>query len=212
MAPKPTGDRSPFYARTERSQPTREEWLGRLVDLLRVDFTAAGHPLPERIRVSCGWPSRSAMSGSNRRIGEAWSARASGDGAHETFITPALCGPIDVGAVLVHELVHHAVGLECGHKGPFRRLALALGLEGKMTATVAGEELRDRLHALTNHIGPYPHAALEGSTNKKRQTTRMLKVTCSACGCLVRMTRQWLDTCGVPTCGCGGEMIEEGNR
>ncbi|MCA8951150.1 MAG: transcription elongation protein SprT [Planctomycetes bacterium] len=192
--------------------PSREEWLGRLVDALRPTFAEHGSRLPERIRVSCGWPSRSALSGRNRRIGEAWSHRCSDDGASETFVSPTLADPVEVGAVLVHELVHHAVGVEAGHKGPFRRLALAVGLAGKMTATVAGPELAARLHALAEVLGPYPHAALNGASGRKKQTTRMLKVTCAACGCIARMARQWLDEVGAPTCACGGDMAEGGAR
>ena len=41
---------------------TREEWLGALVDALRPVFAELGYPLPDRIRVSCGWPSKSALS------------------------------------------------------------------------------------------------------------------------------------------------------
>ena len=70
--------------------PSREEWLGRMVDALRPTFADHGYPLPDRIRVSCGWPSRSALAGRHRRIGEAWSHRCSGDGAHETFLSPTL--------------------------------------------------------------------------------------------------------------------------
>ena len=188
--------------------PSREEWLGRMVDALRPTFAAHGYPLPERIRVSCGWPSRSALTGKAQRIGEAWSHRCSADGAHETFLSPVLADPIDVGAVLVHELVHHAVGVEAGHKGPFRTLALAVGLTGPMRATTAGEGLRQRLHALAEQLGPYPHAVLSGAGGRKKQSTRMLKLTCPDCGCIARMTRQWLDDVGAPTCGCGGTMTE----
>ena len=192
--------------------PAREDWLGRLVDSLRPMFAEHGSPLPERIRVSCGWPSRSALSGKAKRIGEAWSHRCSADGSHETFLSPVLADPLDVGAVLVHELVHHAVGVEAGHKGPFRKLALAVGLTGPMRSTSAGPGLRDRLHALAEGLGPYPHAALNGAEGRKRQTTRMLKVTCADCGCLARMTRQWLDDVGAPTCACGGTMAEGGGK
>jgi len=38
----------------------------------------------------------------------------------------------------------------------------------------------------------------------------MPKVTCEECGCAVRMTRKWLEEAGAPTCGCGGEMQQEG--
>ena len=190
--------------------PAREEWLGRLVDALRPMFAENGSPLPERIRVSCGWPSRSALSGKAKRIGEAWSHRCSADGSHETFLSPVLADPIDVGAVLVHELVHHAVGVEQGHKGPFKRCALAVGLAGPMRATTAGPELASRLHALAETIGPYPHGALVAGDGRKKQGTRMLKVLCTDCGCIVRMTRQWLDDVGAPTCACGGTMREGG--
>jgi hypothetical protein len=150
--------------------PSREDWLGRMVDALRPTFAEHGHPLPERIRVSCGWPSRSALSGKAQRIGEAWSQLCSADGAHETFLSPVLADPVEVGAVLVHELVHHAVGVQAGHKGPFRTLALAVGLTGPMRATSAGEALRVRLHALAEELGPYPHATLSGGNGKKKQT------------------------------------------
>ena len=192
--------------------PSREDWLGRMVDALRPTFAENGHPLPARIRVSCGWPSRSALSGKAQRIGEAWSHRCSDDGAHETFLSPVLADPVEVGAVLVHELVHHAVGVECGHKGPFRTLALAVGLTGRMTATTAGDDLQRRLHDLAEQLGPYPHAKLTGASGRKKQTTRMLKVSCDACGCIVRMTRQWLDQAGAPTCACGSTMAEGGAR
>jgi hypothetical protein len=175
-------------------------------------FAAHGGHLPERIRVSCGWPSRSARSGKAQRVGEAWSHRCSADGSHETFLSPVLADPIEVGATLVHELVHHAVGVEAGHRGDFRRLALAVGLTGPMRSTTASEGLGQRLHALAEQLGPYPHAALAGQGNGRKQSTRMLKVGCAACGCIIRMTRQWLDATGAPTCACGGSMTEGGGR
>src|SRR5262249_11715716 len=163
---------------------TREEWLGALVDALRPTFAELGYPLPERIRVACGWPSKSALSSKAKRIGEAWSAKCSADGAHETFLSPCLADPVEGGAVLVHELVHHAVGVEHGHKGPFTRCAKAIGLVGPMRATTAGPELTRRLHALAESIGEYPHGALVAGNGRKKQTTRMLKVTCDECGCI----------------------------
>lgn len=191
---------------------TREEWLCALVEALRPTFAELGYPLPDRIRVACGWPSKSALSPKSKRIGEAWSAKCSADGAHETFLSPCLADPVEVGAVLAHELVHHAVGVEHGHKGPFKRCATGIGLVGPMRATSAGQQLASRLHALAESIGPYPHGALVAGDGRKKQTTRMLKVTCPECGCIARMTRQWLDQVGAPTCACGGTMAEGGAR
>lgn len=186
----------------------REEWLGRLVDALRPLFDDQGAKLPKKIRVSCGWPSRGGTSMTGKRvIGQAWSTEASADGTHETFITPAIDDPVRVADILVHELVHHAVGVKEGHKRPFSKLAKALGLEGKMTATVASKDLKERLEAITYKLGAYPHAALDPTTLPK-QSTRMLKVQCNRkeCGCIVRMTQKWLDEVGTPRCGCGGTM------
>lgn len=190
----------------------REEWLNRLVELLRPTFSDNGKPLPKKIRVSCGWPSHGGRGGSKRVIGQAWSAECSSDGTHETFISPVLEDPSIVGATLVHELVHHAVGVKKGHKRPFRTLALAVGLEGKMTATVAGKDQKDRLETLCSKLGAYPHAALDPTAGpSKKQSTRMLKVECQRkeCGCILRMTKKWIEEVGTPRCACGGTMREE---
>ena len=108
------------------------------------------------------------------------------------FISPVLKDSIEVGGCLVHELVHAAVGIECKHRGAFARVAKTIGLEGKMTATTPGEALRTRLKELIAKIGEYPHARLIASNRPKTQTTRMLKVTCKECGCVVRMTANGL--------------------
>ena len=191
---------------------TREAWLAALVNAMRPAFSALGFPLPAKIRVACGWPSRSALTARSRRIGEAWSTRCSADGTCETFLSPILADPVEVGATLAHELVHHAVGVEHGHKGPFRKCALGIGLVGKMTATVAGPELAGRLHAIAESIGPYPHATLDATLGRKKQSTRMLKITCQDCGCIARMSRQAIEEAGLPTCGCGGAMAEGAGR
>lgn len=176
---------------------------------MRPDFETAGFPLPEKIRASCSWPSKSGLAAKKRRIGEAWSAKNSGDNSFEVFVSPVLKDPIEVAATLVHELVHCAVGLEDGHRGKFPVCARAVGLEAKMTATKAGETLTKRLQELTAKLGPYPHAELKHSNGPPKQSTRMLKVVCRECGCVCRMTRKWLDEVGAPTCACGGQMVEE---
>jgi len=188
---------------------TREGWLLELTARLRPMFAAQGAELPAKIRVSCSWPG----GGSARtRVGEAWSAKCSADGAHETFISPAMGDVAEVAHILVHELVHHAVGIECGHKGKFRSLATALGLTGQMTATVATPELAATLLEMTDAVGPYPHSTLTPGEGRKKQTTRMMKLECSTCGCIARMTRTWPIDVGPPTCGCGGEMFMEGEN
>ena len=188
---------------------TREAWLNRLTDDLAPIFKEAGSEIPEKVRVTCGWPSQGAKAKKNRRIGECWGPESSDDKCFEVFISPTLDNAINVAETLVHELVHTAVGIEFGHRAPFRRVATAVGLEGKMTATNAGETLKTALLEMTDTIGQYPHAKLTFK-KKKVQGTRMIKVQCPdpACGYQVRTTRKWIDI-GLPTCFCGTKMEAE---
>lgn len=181
---------------------TREAWLQRLVALLRPIFAEQGYEMPGRIRVSCSWPS----SRSSSVFGQAFSASASADGAHETFVSPRLEQRYDVGSVLVYELAHHAVGVEKGHGPAFRKCAIAVGLCGPMRSSTPDEPLARRVNAICAALGPYPHGALHTMQRVAPQTTRMLLVVCGRCGCKARLTRFWLDAVGAPTCGCGGAM------
>ena len=56
---------------------------------VRSDFEQLGYALPERIRASCSWPSKTAYQ-QEARIGEAWSAKNSADQSCEVFISPVL--------------------------------------------------------------------------------------------------------------------------
>jgi len=188
----------------------REDWLAQMIDLLRSDFEKIGSPLPERIRVSCGFPSKSALARKAPRVGECWGVESSEDRSFQVFISPVLKESVEVTATLVHELVHCVVGIDCKHRGPFPKVAKALGLEGKMTATTAGEILKTRLKELIEQLGEYPHARLVASNRPKTQTTRMRLIRCPDCGCICRMTRKWVQEVGCPTCACGGVMELDG--
>lgn len=190
-----------------RSISTREQWLLAVTGQLRPFFAEVGAELPEALRVSCGWPSSRGLaspSGKNRTIGQCWPTAFSGDGTPEVFISPVLCDAVQVGATLVHELVHVKLDCSGGHGPTFKKHAVALGLEGKMTATVAGAELTSRLVKVCAIVGPYPHATLD-RTMVKKEGTRMLKLLCPDCGYTARTTAKWLAV-GCPTCVCGSEM------
>lgn len=191
---------------------TREEWLVAAVEALRPRFELIGVELPA-VRVSVGWPGGRGRK--NSVIGQCWAASASTDNVAQVFISPVLDDAPRVLDVLAHELVHAADDNKSGHKGEFTRIAKGLGLTGKMTATVAGEELAAHLAALVeDELGPYPHAAIiadaEGADGPAKQGTRMLKIECtSGNGYIVRMTRKWLDEYGTPSCPCHGAPMEE---
>ena len=142
----------------------REAWLTELAQKIEPFFE--GHQF-SKYRISCSWPSKSATSAKNRRIGECWAPTASEDKTTEMMISMGIDDPLEVASTLVHEMVHAVVGVQHGHKAPFKRVALAVGLTGKMTATTAGEELTERLNGLMADMPPYPHARLNASSKKK---------------------------------------------
>lgn len=192
---------------------TREQWLLAATALFRDWFTDAGHSLPPLIRVSTGFPSRNALSNRNRAIGQCWPLEASSDGSVHIFISPVIADPLRVSDVLIHELCHAADNGKSGHKGEFKRIALSMGLVGKMTCTEASPELVRRLDvAVGKQLGEYPHAALDPKLSPvKKQTTRLLKALCgdSECGYTIRVTQKWIDDAGLPVCPCGERFVQE---
>lgn len=190
------------------SAETREAYLLRAADWMRENlFAPIGVTVPP-VRVSTGFTgSRSG----NRAIGSCWNAKASADGLAQVFISPVLSDSARVLDVLAHELIH-AAHPDAKHGKVFKRTALAIGLEGKMTATIAGEALAKRLNALscpeTGVLGPYPHAQLDpGQSGVKKQSTRLLKIECQACEFVARASNKALTEVGIPYCACGERMV-----
>ncbi len=185
---------------------TREQWLNALVAKLRTLFRSRGYVIPDRVRVSCGWPATGATRGKGKRVlGQAWSQTCSADGAVEIFISPIIDSVDVVAATLVHELVHATVGTACGHGPKFRACAETIGLAGKMTETHVGPHLLKQLATICEPLGEYPHAAISPTDGHKKQGTRMLKFECPECGWSGRTTAKHLEA-GLPTCHCGENM------
>jgi hypothetical protein len=190
---------------SERTK-TREEWLTEAVVIIDRDIFspylnkkyAAESDWPDTpCRVSCSWPGGA---GKKKGVaGQCWSPNNSADQTTEIFICPDEDQPVNVLDTLVHENVHRWAGVECGHKGEFRKMALAVGLTGKMTSTVAGEELHTKLCGIAIELGDYPHAKLVAG-DRKKQTTRMLKVVCD-CGNVARQSQTAYTEFGL-ICGC----------
>jgi hypothetical protein len=180
---------------------TREAWLNAAADRLN-DLIAEKTDLKpsSRVLVSAGWPRRDK---GGKVIGQCYPSKTS-MGVNHVFISPTQSSPTRVLDILLHELVHAADDCQNQHKGPFTRAIRALGLEGKPTATTAGKDLTVTLKGIVKDLGPYPHTVLTPGDYgpAKPQTTRMLKVECPECGCVIRMTRKWLDEAGTPRCGC----------
>ena len=207
---------------------TREQWLREAVDQMGEVLTEiTGRALP-KVRVSVGWPGgrgdRSSV------IGQCWHKSQASDDHFHIFISPTQDDAARVLDILAHELIHAYDENASGHKGTFKTWAQAFGLAGKMTATVAGEELaRDLSDLVEYRLGAYPHGRLGGggvggrttpepvpgapgggTTSHPKQTTRMLKASCDCDPTdpyVVRLSRKQAER-GAPRCGiCMQRMV-----
>lgn len=188
---------------------TREEWLTKAIHLCTAHkFKKAGYTVPN-VRVSVGLPHGR---GSKKAIGQHWHPAASDDKVGSIFISPTISDTVEVLATLVHELVHASVGNEAKHGKTFRKCAEAVGLEGKMRATVPGEQLKEYFHEkLIKRLGTYPHSRLNLNDSPiKKQTTRMVKMECVPCDykCRASLTKI-LDLGAVYCPGCMNQMEVE---
>jgi hypothetical protein len=187
---------------------TREAWLiGALEGL--APFFQGEVDVPE-IRVSVGFPGGKANR--NKTIGQCWAAEATNDGIVQVFVSPIIEGAVTVLEILAHEMIHGILGAGFGHRKEFGKLARMIGLEGKLTATHAGDELKAKLVALADDLGEFPHSGLNAQTLAgERQGTRMLKVVCpEGSDFKLRMTAKWIEDpdYGPPLCPCHEIQME----
>lgn len=185
----------------------REQWLETAIELMKPHFAESipGVEFP-KVRVSVGWPG--GKSGP-RTIGQCWAPFAATDNVSQIFISPVLDDPIIVLATLAHEFIHAIDENKSGHKGAFGVMARAIGLEGRLTATVAGEALTAVFMTILEKLGTYQHAAL-GSvpadptrtiTGAPSRNKSMQKVVCEESGYTARVSNKWLLE-GTPSCPC----------
>lgn len=182
---------------------TREEWLKTAAEEVAPIFTAEGFKLPAKLRFSCSWPVGSR--GSKKVLGQCVAPEASQDGSTEVYIVPTVDDSKLALGVLVHELVHAAVGVRHGHKRPFAAACAKLGLVGKPAQALPGPDLTVKLERVLEAVGAYPHAAVNLDARKK-QSTRMLKAVCPETGYTVRISRKWAEM-GMPISPAGHEMV-----
>ena len=167
----------------------RIAWLEKAYQVLRREFLPEA---PERITIAFGFPSTGARKSKNRRLGEYADRFMQGYpdypvnsgliSLHPTIFND----PSRVLDVLLHEMIHAATPGE-GHRGMFRAMAKRVGLAGRMTATVAGPELKQRLEKLlTDHLTPMPPGYGDLAPERKKQATRMRKYVCPECGQIIR--------------------------
>lgn len=186
---------------------TREDWLNEFVRESRPVFRDRGFTVPDLVRVSIGFTSKGKKS---KAIGECWNAEASRDRHFEIFIHPGLLGNRSrVADVVTHEVCHTIVP-EAKHGQPFKRVAIAIGLVGKMTETEAGPKWHDWADPIVEGLGEIPGSELNcQSPTRAKEGTRLLKAECAACGLVFRITRKWIDAVQelrCPNAACDGRI------
>lgn len=176
----------------------REAWLTEAAGLIIDELISPLCDIPKRpYRISVGFPSGKV----SKVIAQCWVSGASDDGTNEIFVSPAIDDSLEVLEAVVHELIHYTDDCESGHKGHFARVARQVGLVGKLTATKAGGGLVSSLQQYIALLGDIPHAKITPSKSGiKKQTTRMLKVSCNACDFMCRATQKNIDKIIYPDC------------
>lgn len=196
---------------------TREEYLELAVQAIIADiFTPAEIEVPP-VRVSVGWPG--GRGPKKNVIGQCFDKRVSKDGKAQIFVTPAIDDAYVTIETLTHELIHAIVeGHEDengevkhhGHRGEFITVAKAIGFEKPWKETPASPELREKLQAIADRLGAYPHAAITMEDRPTVQKTYYLKyVSPENSDYFVRVTATKVEEYGAPLDPWGNEMEEE---
>ena len=178
-----------------KATTNRETYLTEIAQTFLVPhFQDAGYDLASIInncRFSCSLTSGTRASSKNQTIGLCWSKLSSENGYSEIMISPTIADTSRAIDILIHEIVHALIGHENGHNSKFKKCAVAVGLTGKMTATIASDELKEKIKEWIKIVGEYPHAKLN-LTAAKKQTTRMIKCKCSKCDFTMYTSRRTL--------------------
>jgi len=188
-----------------KKHTTREAWLQAAITELAKDVNQHGQ-LPSNLHAIVSWPK-----GSTTAIGQCFSSHWTEDKSVYVSISPILGKPVEVLATLLHELVH-ALGIK-GHGSDFKVAATALGLEGKMRATVAGKELTAKLTKIAESLGAYPHQPMKDVKVKKEKSgaktaIRFHSPVDEKYACWV--SPKQAEEHGAPICPISGETMVEG--
>lgn len=205
---------------------TREEWLEAAMVLMHHDVFTTAQINPsewetKKIKISCSFPMayRGSRSGKAVTLGQAFDPIVSEGGFTEIVINPLLDNPMDVLATTAHEMIHGFVGIECGHRGDFARVARAIGYIGPLTVVDLTKltnsitpALESKFKEIADILGSYPHSKVDPQLRKK-QTTRNLKLECSHCGFTARASATQLAKIGpsapCPVCEKRGTLITQ---
>lgn len=174
----------------------REQWLTTAADYLKATVV---QPQLDKANIETRPDVKTAISiaaiARKNVLGECWSTQASEDKqTNQIFITAHNNDSQKVLLVLLHELLHAYDDNESGHRGRFALMHKAVGFTGKTTGGEASEQLKETFLDMLDALGPIPHVKLDPEKNGiKKQSARMLKLTCNDCGLVLRASRTQAD-------------------
>lgn len=190
----------------------RESWLTEaaclMLDEIIMPVVEAAYPEYDSpaFRISVGFPKHSR---GGRAIAVCFVKEVSTDGVCEIFINPEIDNPVEVMEALAHELIHSVDNCASGHRNFFAAVARKIGLEGKFTATYAGDTLKAKLEEYASLLGGFPHSKMMIDKGHKKGGTRQVKVSCSDidCGFIFRTSQSqiaklMLNNSDAPVCPC----------
>jgi hypothetical protein len=204
---------------SEQPWSTREAWLMAAADQLRTSvFAKHDIEIPE-FQISVGWPAGKGTRSDT--IGQCFNAAWNEQGAPSIFISPVLKDRREILACLAHEMIHAYDDCVNGHRGTFVHVFRLIGMTGKATECLYGDELGTVFTEIVAVLGKYPHGKMSKGgvmAAPKRDTNRQLLLLCPQ-GVAdqldkreiykVRTTRKWIDEVGRPLCPCHGQYMEE---
>jgi len=194
------------------SKINRETWLNKATDIMREGLFKRSHlEVPKDVKISCGFAPSGNRGNKYKTLGVCHNRQSSKANVNEIFISPVTSDSMRVLDILAHELIHAIDDCKNGHRKPFRDMAIAIGLEGQMRTTVAGEKLKVELNKIIDEIGEYPHDTVSISSTVKKQSTRMLKVSCSSCEFSYRTSKKNIQMMTNLICNSCGEVSLEIN-
>lgn len=196
----------------------REDWLQRAAVVLEEQlFKPVGLSVPRKTVYGVGPVNglRGAVS-KNKTLGICIPSGMSKTGNIEVVIDISVDDKRQAVETLIHEMLHATDDCKSGHKGHFAKHYKLIGLTGKATATTMTDASWQEIEPCLNRLGDYPHAAVDLSKGRKKQTTRQKKAVCDCCGKSLRESRkayaEVIDAMGwyrCPKCHEGSMYLED---
>jgi len=197
----------------------RETYLEAMTDKAVVLFEDAGYKISDIrsiIKVSCGFPPNTRVGTKFTTLGVCINPKASASGNHEIYINPVTSESVKVIDILIHELTHAMTNTQFpnakqSHGKEFKMVSKGIQMDGnkKFKYACANPDLIKKIESWVKELGEYPHDKITLKGNRKKQTTRNLKVECQSCLWSFRTSNQNINRIQSYKClACENETLE----